>query len=70
MFDACFLLVTCLAYTSAQKRKIAGYTETSVSFYGIHGVTSQKIVIFVISTLRTSNIASDSSVEGFLNLTS
>jgi hypothetical protein len=46
IFAYCFLLVARFAYSSTQKMELLCSSETSENFAGLHGVTSQKVILF------------------------
>jgi hypothetical protein len=47
LLATCFLLVSCLAFSSTQKRRL--------TFNGLDGVTSQKTELSITIAMRTSN---------------
>jgi hypothetical protein len=51
----CFTLVSCSAYPSTLKMEATCSPKTSLTFSGLHGVTSQKIVLLITTAVRTSN---------------
>jgi hypothetical protein len=61
---ACFLLPTCLAYTSACKME-AVWLKCWRTFVGLHGVASHKTVFFTVITVRTWNLTFLSKVWGW-----
>jgi hypothetical protein len=52
----CFFLVSCVAYSSTLKMEKI-YSPKRRASSGIHGITTQKTALFVISAVRTSNPA-------------
>jgi hypothetical protein len=49
------VLISCLAYSSTLKIEVKCFSETSLTFNGIHGVISQTIEFFMSTAVRTSN---------------
>jgi uncharacterized protein YutE (UPF0331/DUF86 family) len=47
---------TCLALFSTLKTEIHRSSETCVNFYRLHDVISQKMVIFVVTAVKISNL--------------
>jgi hypothetical protein len=52
---ACFILVSCLAYSLTLKMEVTCSSETLVDF-GLHGIISWKIGLLITTAVRTSNL--------------
>jgi hypothetical protein len=48
----CLLLVACLGYYSTLKTVAVSCSETSVNFYQLHRIISQKVVILTFNPIR------------------
>jgi hypothetical protein len=46
---ACFMLVSCLAYSPTLKMEATCSSETSLNFNKLYGIISQKTELFIIS---------------------
>jgi hypothetical protein len=55
LFATCFMLVSLVAYFSTLMLRATCFSETSVNFNGPHGVTSQKVEVFLNLTLFLHN---------------
>jgi hypothetical protein len=55
LLAACFMLASCLAYSSILKMEATCSSETSVDFQRLTGVISQKTELFKITTANASN---------------
>jgi hypothetical protein len=44
-----------LAYISSLSMESVGSSETQVNGYRLHGIASQKITLFIVTSMRTSN---------------
>jgi hypothetical protein len=55
-----FMLISCLTCSSNLKIEATYFPETSVVFSGLHSVTTQMTELYVPTTVRTSNPATDS----------
>jgi hypothetical protein len=53
MLVTCYMLVSCLAYSSTRKMEVTCFSETSVDFNGL-----QKIELLLIFLLHHANIQS------------
>jgi hypothetical protein len=51
----CFMLVSCLAYSSTLKMEVTFSSETSVDFQRLLGIISQEIELFITTAVRTTN---------------
>jgi hypothetical protein len=51
LFATCFMLVSCLAYSSTLKMEATGLLKRVVTFNGLHGHISQKIELFIHQVL-------------------
>jgi hypothetical protein len=58
------LLVYCLAYSSTVKMEAIPHLKRRLTFNGLHGMLSQKIELFIIKAVRTS----DSTRKGYTTL--
>jgi hypothetical protein len=52
LFATCFMLVSCLAYSSTLKMEATYFSETSVDFQRTDGVKFQKLCLFNIGNDR------------------
>jgi hypothetical protein len=52
----------CLAYYSTLKMEAVRFSETSVDLIGLHGILSWRIVRFIMTAERTSNLTHCSTV--------
>jgi uncharacterized membrane protein len=55
LIAVCFMLVSCLAYSSTVKTEAISASKCRLTFTRLHGVISQKTDIFIVTAVKTSN---------------
>lgn len=50
------MMIFWLSYSSAQKVEVICFSEISVDFNRLHSVISQKIELFLATSIRTANL--------------